>query len=258
MAEWYDKNGEFAGWVSDDPDDWNSFSDYERRIRNMVMKYNEEAFVLGEHLLGFDLYKVLDMISLLSRINVNYVHDHGLQERLKCIRKWAIWRVCSCHPDNIDEKEVQLAEDSFTKADEMWKKGKTEKAIELYERAGLYGHPWAYERLGYYYEEGVGGLTQDINKAIEYYKKGDDDDLRDCTFKLGLIYFEGRKEVTPNPTEAYKWIRRAAILGACNAGNVLGECFENGWGCEKNLRKALYWYDVSQTGIENGDNLEIC
>ena len=230
MAEWYDKNGEFVGWISDDPDDWNTWSDYERKIRLMILEYNEEAFAQGEHQLGFDWVHVYDMVKLLSKINVSYVCDPCLQEMLKFNRKWATWRVCSCRPEDINEKGIQIAEDSFKKADELWEKGQISEAIKHYERAGLYEHPWAYERLGYYYEEGVGGLSPDVKKAIEYYKLGADDDLGDCAFRLGLIYLEGRDGFEQNKEEAYNWIRKAAFLGACNAGNVLGECFENGWG----------------------------
>ena len=195
------------------------------------------------------------MIKLLARINVSYVQSPALQEKLKCTRMWANWRVYSCRPDVPNEKEIEFAEDNFKNAEKLLKSGKTQEAIKLYERAGLYDHPWAYERLGYYYENGIGGLTQDIEKAIEYYELGAEDELEDCVFSLGLIYLEGRKGIIPNREEAYKWIREAALLGTCNSGNVLGECFENGWGCEKNLRKALYWYDVSQTKVENGDRL---
>jgi len=42
-----DKDGELVCWMSDDPDDWNSFSDYERKIKRMVLEYNEDAFNLG-------------------------------------------------------------------------------------------------------------------------------------------------------------------------------------------------------------------
>ena len=113
----------------------------------------------------------------------------------------------------------------------------------------------AYKHLGYIYENGTDGLTPNIHKALQYYELGGEDGFGDCAFKLGLIYRDGQKGLEPNLNEAYKWIRKAALLETCNAGNALGECYENGWGCELNLRKALYWYDVSQTGIENGDRL---
>ena len=187
MAEWFDKEGNFGGWISDDPDDWNTFSDYERQISTLVMEYNEEAFAVGEHLLGFDWYKAEDMIRLLGRINVNYTQVPGLQERLKCIRRWANWRLCSSRPDVVDEKEIQFAEESFKKADELWENGKLQEAIGLYEKAGLYGHPWAYERLGYYYEHGTDGLLPDVRKAMAYYEEGADDDSGDCAFASYIL-----------------------------------------------------------------------
>ena len=86
-------------------------------------------------------------------------------------------------------------------------------------------------------------------------EEGADDDLGDCAFEIGLIYRDGRKGLEPDLEKANDWIRKASLLETCNAGNALGELLENGWGCEKNFRKALYWYDVSQTGVENGDIL---
>ena len=49
-----DENGDFIAWFSDDPDDWNSYSDYMRRIRRLVLEYNEVAFEVGAHLLGYN------------------------------------------------------------------------------------------------------------------------------------------------------------------------------------------------------------
>ena len=255
MAEALDEDGNLIAYYSDDPDDWFSRSDYECWIQKMVMEFNEEAFFYGEHLLGFDWFKVLDMIKLLAKININYVHVPTLQEKLKCIRMWANWRVYSARPNVVDETEVQKAEDYFNRAEELWKKNKRDKSIKFYKKAGLYGHPLAYKHLGYIYENGTDGLTPNIHKALQYYELGGEDGFGDCAFKLGLIYRDGQKGLEPNLNEAYKWIRKAALLETCNAGNALGECYENGWGCELNLRKALYWYDLSQTGIENGDRL---
>jgi len=262
MAEVLDKDGNLITWFSDDPDDWNSWSDYLRKIRTMVLEYNEEAFVVGEHLLGFDWFKVLDMIKMLARINVNYTQVLSLQERLKCIKMWANWRLASCHPDELDEprlsKESQIADNNYKKAKELWEKGKRHKAIEHYKRAGLYGHPWAYEHLGHIFERGLGGITPNIQKALYYYQEGADDEIGDCAFELGICYRDGCKGLEPDLEKAYEWIRKASLLETCNAGNALGELFENGWGCEKNLRKALYWYDVSQTGCEdNGNRLRV-
>jgi tetratricopeptide (TPR) repeat protein len=254
-----DDNGELACWLSDDPDDWNSWSDYERKIRTKVLDYNEEAFCLGEHLLGYDGYEAIKMIKLLSKININYPHHQILKDKLSDIRTLAIMRLNSNHPDEYNDPRFspdwRIGENNYKKADKLWENGKRHKAIEYYERAALYGYAMAYEFLGTIYEQGLGGFTPDIDKAIKYYKEGADDDIGDCAFLLGICYRDGQKGLDVNYAEAYKWIRKAALLETCNAGNALGQCFENGWGCKTNLRKALYWYDVSLTGIDNGNRL---
>lgn len=254
-----DEKGELVCWLSDDPDDWNSFSDYERKIRTEVLEYNEEAFCLGEHLLGYDWYEKLEFIKLLAKLNVNYTHHSKLTEKLNRIRTLAVLRLTSCHPDELDadrlSREWHIGDTNYKRADKLWKKGKRHKAIEYYEKSALYSFGMAYEHLGAIYEQGLGGFQQDIGKAIKYYEEGADDDIGDCAFTLGIIYRDGRKGLEVNYDEAYKWIRKASLLETCNAGNALGQLYENGWGCERNLRKALYWYDVSLTGIENGNRL---
>ena len=215
-----DENGDLITWLSDDPDDWNSFSDYENRVRRMVLELNEELFYAGCHLLGYNGTNALGYIKLLGNINSNYTSDPNLQEKLREVRRWSNYRMTSCHPDNEDRlfQEVQIADES-------------------------------------YHMDGLGGIQRDIKKAVEYYEIGAEDEIGDCAFILGLLYRDGADGLSPNMELAYNWIRKAALLETCNAGNALGQLFENGWGCEKNLRKALYWYDVSMTGIENGNQL---
>jgi tetratricopeptide (TPR) repeat protein len=252
-----DEKGDLIAWFSDDPDDWNSFSDYENRVRRMVLELNEELFSTGCHLLGYNGTNALDFIKLLGSINPNYTSDPNLQEKLCKIRRWANYRLTSCHPDNEDRlfQEVQIANKSYQMARSCWNSGRTEEAIKNFEKAGLYGHPSGYRMIGDIYMDGLGGIQRDIKKAIEYYEIGAEDEIGDCAFILGILYRDGTEGLSPDYELAYKWIRKAAILESCNAGNALGQLLENGWGCEKNLRKALYWYDVSLTGIHNGNRL---
>lgn len=61
---------DFVCWLSDDPDDWNSFSDYEQRIRNLVQEYNEMAVEANEPLLPILDDDPLCTIVRLSELNV--------------------------------------------------------------------------------------------------------------------------------------------------------------------------------------------
>ena len=110
-----DEKGDLIAWFSDDPDDWNSFSDYENRVRRMILELNEELFSAGCHLLGYNGTNALDFIKLLGSINPNYTSAPNLQEKLRKIQRWANYRLTSCHPNNEDRlfQEVQLANKSY-------------------------------------------------------------------------------------------------------------------------------------------------
>ena len=253
-----DENGDFIAWFSDDPDDWNSYSDYMRRIRRLVLEYNEVAFEVGAHLLGYNEKDSIEYVKLLTKVSTIFSQDEKLSAMLKEIRKWANYRLDSRHPDELDDpwlsRETQIAENSFNKAMKCWESGQIEEAIKNFEKAGLYDHPSGYKMLGSIFMDGL-DVQSDIKKAIEYYTMGAEDGIADCAYTLGILYREGADRLSPDLDSAYKWIREAALLGYAKACDALGQLLENGWGCEKNFRKALYWYDVSITGIENGNRL---
>ena len=254
-----DENDGLIAWFSDDPDDFYSFSDYELKIRRLVIELNEELFSIGSHLLGYDENNTLEYIKLLGSINPNYISVPTIQEKLHEIRTWSNYRLTSCHPDELDEQRLtqgtRIAGDYFNKARACWGSGHIEEAIIYYEKAGLYDHPSGYRTLGDIYKDGLGGVQKDIKKAVEYYERGAEDGIGECAFALGILYRDGTNGLSRDSDLAYKWIREAALLGTLNAGNALGQLFENSRECEKNLRRSLYWYDVSVTGIENGNRL---
>ncbi len=254
-----DENDGLIAWFSDDPDDFYSFSDYELKIRRLVIELNEELFSIGSHLLGYDENNALEYIKLLGSINPNCISVPTIQEKLHEIRTWSNYRLTSCHPDELDEQRLtqgtRIAGDYFNKARACWGSGHIEEAIIYYEKAGLYDHPSGYRTLGDIYKDGLGGVQKDIKKAVEYYERGAEDGIGECAFALGILYRDGTNGLSPNCNLAYKWIREAALLGTFNAGNALGQLLENGWGCVQNLRRSLYWYDISPSGIENGNRI---
>lgn len=253
------ENDDLIAWFSADPDDWNSFSDYELKIRILVIELNEELFSIGSHLLGYDEDNALEYIKLLGSINPNYIYVPTIQEKLREIRTWSNYRLTSCHSDELDEPrltlDAKIAGDYFNRARACWGSGHIEEAIKLYEKAGLYNHPSGYKTLGDIYKDGLGGVQRDIKKAVEYYEMGAEDGIGDCAFLLGILYKDGTDGLIPDYNLAYKWIREAALLDICDARNAIGQLFENGCGCEKNLRRSLYWYDISQSGIGNGNRI---
>ena len=68
---------------------WHALSENICELGKKVLLYNEEAFSLGEHLLGYDWYDVIGMSRLLTRIDVNTVASPTLICMIKDIRMLA-------------------------------------------------------------------------------------------------------------------------------------------------------------------------
>lgn len=60
-------------------------------------------------------------------------------------------------------------------------------------------------------------------------------------FNLGFMYHEGRG-VPRNSTEAFRWYRRAAVLGDPAAQFNLGVMYEMGDGIPQDYKEAIQWY----------------
>jgi hypothetical protein len=62
--------------------------------------------------------------------------------------------------------------------------------------------------------------------------------------RLGYMLLEGCG-MTSNPALALFWFSRAAEQLDAEAMNMVGRCYENGWGAPIDLRRAAQWYQVS-------------
>lgn len=100
-----DKYGDLIAWFSDDLDDFNSFIDYEYRIRDLINGYNDKANAIGKPLLGFISLEMVDYLSVLLPEAVP-----ELASELKEIRHWSICRKNSKHPDGEGDEEENLSE----------------------------------------------------------------------------------------------------------------------------------------------------
>ena len=233
---------DFICWLSEDPDDWYSFSDYERIIRQLVHEYNEEACCLGEPLLGILRDNPIDTIVILSELKSDTTDNTELQKRLNEIKWWATLRMNSCHPDNLDENSVGNV--AYQEGMLHWNAQEYEKAIPCFEKAALYDNELGYFMLGHIFENGF-GLKKDLERAIKYYRQGVENEVAFCELKLGKVYRYGL--ITPYDDEqGFSLIRRAALHGNAAAAEELSDCYRKGFGCETNPAKADYWKNVCQ------------
>ncbi len=109
--------------------------------------------------------------------------------------------------------------------------------------------------LGCCYEDGK-GVTKDLARAAEWYRKAAESGNVKAQFALGKCYYDGNG-TEMNYSEAVKWYRKAAEQGDANAQNMFGYCYEYGEGVAKDLAKAVEWfrkaaeqgYDVAQYNL---------
>ena len=81
----------------------------------------------------------------------------------------------------------------------------------------------------------------------------------DAQNNLGVCYEKG-DGIEKNLTKAVEWYEKAAAQGDANAQCNLGYCYEVGLGVEKNIYKAVEWYEkaVAQGHARAQNNLGVC
>ena len=89
--------------------------------------------------------------------------------------------------------------------------------------------------LGLCYEQGL-GIEQNIAKAVEQYKKIENDKEGWTQYRLGLIYFTEDNGFT-SPKEAYRMFKLSSSCGNPNGTFYMGICRKYGIGVEENFEK---------------------
>lgn len=104
------------------------------------------------------------------------------------------------------------------------------KAFKYYRLAARKGYVVAQYKLGkFYYEGNVDKVYSEIIEKSNHYE-------------IGFSYYKGEIELIFYYGEAIKWFRKAAKQGYVEALYLLGECYFEGHGVQKNLKEAVKWY----------------
>jgi TPR repeat protein len=114
--------------------------------------------------------------------------------------------------------------------------------------------------VGDCYNQGLNGVEQDEQKALEYYNLSANQGHHLAYVKLGRIYQSGNTVVDKNPTTAVSYFKRAT-----DGGDVLGQyylayCHSIGSGVQKDPEEAVRLYE-SSTGkgcMLSANNLAFC
>ena len=102
--------------------------------------------------------------------------------------------------------------------------------------------------LGFFYYEGK-YITQDYQRAFEYFKFSADKEYPTAQFYIGLFYYKGLY-VKKDYTKAFEWFKKAADQKDISSISNLGLLYEMGYGVKQDYVKAAELY---QEAADHGD-----
>jgi TPR repeat protein len=124
-----------------------------------------------------------------------------------------------------------------------------ETANQWFVKAAENGDELAMYNLAQSLELGRGVPTNDMPKAISYYRRAVEKDMPEAENRLGEILFLGQgPNGERNPAEGAKLFRKAADHGLASAQNNLAICYETGQGAPMNMAEAIKWYTLAAEG----------
>lgn len=128
------------------------------------------------------------------------------------------------------------------------------EAAKYFEKAASEGHALAQLCMGDYMERRKAGLLSggpDLMQAAGWYEKAAANGVPDAKFRAGVAYYKLKDSLNRNEkgeefdkvlAKAVKWLGEALDSGTTLAAFYLGDCYENGYGVEKDLCRAFEMY----------------
>ena len=92
----------------------------------------------------------------------------------------------------------------------------------------------------------------DWNRAVEYYERGAAQGSEMCKERLGRLYFEG-ETVVQDYDRAFLFLQECREKGLLQDALPLAFLYQNGYGCEKDERKAAELYLEAANKEKNKD-----
>lgn len=80
-----------------------------------------------------------------------------------------------------------------------------------------------------------------LRKAVVCYREAAEKSYDWAQYNLGCRLLDGR-DVGRDPDEAFALFTKAVAQGHVKSLNMLGRCYENGWGCPQDMVEAVRWY----------------
>lgn len=108
------------------------------------------------------------------------------------------------------------------------------------------GDTEAQDILGLCYFRG-NGVTRDVEKAVYWYTKASELGHAAAQLKLALCYSGDINawKIGTDPSRAVYWLEKSAMQGNACAQYNLGVCYIEGFGVEKNAKKAVELFQIA-------------
>jgi serine/threonine protein kinase len=111
-------------------------------------------------------------------------------------------------------------------------------ALKWYEEAAEHGDTTALIQMGLLLSNGPGGISADVRKAFECFKKAADKGDNDAKYLLGECYLRGNG-TNRDEKRGIALLEESSQGGNLFAKDLLGTCYHRGVGVEKDPSKAL-------------------
>ena len=115
-----------------------------------------------------------------------------------------------------------------------------QKAVEWYRKAAEQGYADAQNRLGVRYDRGE-GVEENSKIANEWYLKAAKQGHAKAQFNIGWHYYIG-DGISENPKQAAYWFSKAAVQGHAEAQFYLGLAYLSGNGVPQDSKQAIDWF----------------
>ncbi|KAJ6254326.1 sel1-repeat-containing protein ybeq [Anaeramoeba flamelloides] len=112
-----------------------------------------------------------------------------------------------------------------------------EQAIEFYKKGSILGDPFASYVLGCLYHTGD-GVEANNKESIKYFEKSSKQNFAKANIYLGNIYLNGTEEIKKNDKKAYNYFKKAADQGEIDAMIQSGIMLIEGNGVKRNFELA--------------------
>jgi len=107
------------------------------------------------------------------------------------------------------------------------------------------GDPLAQYEVGIRMLNGWESTEKDAAAGIEWLRRSSEQGYVRAQSALGYHYYDESSGLGRDTWQAYKFIRKAALAGACHAQATLGDMYEKGVGVPANYLEAEQWFQAA-------------